>query len=228
MRKFLAVFFFFSGISLFAGDVAAFINLGFSKDSHYYMFAQKGVDVGLNQSYAEAFIIDVEQNNWAKGGVLKTSENSLPELGAEATGLVFNLVRENAWLIKKYGIDHNNTGRVVYFLSEGTEPKAKLDFRVFDKNSKVQMIDCSLNQKVDLNSKKSAFFIDLKWKDKKGIEFSQKVGNENFWREKTGNYFIKSIVQSKESRCLIFVVGKEIFDKNDVSIRYMVECVNLK
>lgn len=228
MRKFWIVFLFFVGVSLSAGDVATFVNLGFSKDSQYYMFAQKGVNVGKVESYAEAFLVDVSQNNWAKGGILKVSDYSLPELGSEGFGLVYNLVRENNWLIKKYGIDHNNTGKTIYFLSDGALPKEKLEFRIFDKNSKIQMISCFLNQKVDADSKKSSFFIDLKWKDKEGIEFFQKVGNENFQREKTGKYFIKSIIQSKEGRCLIFVIAKEIFEKEDLSIRYMVECVNLK
>ena len=55
---------------LFAGDIARFVNLGFSHDNRYFMFAQYGVKEGTSFPYADLFVVDVPTNRFASQGVL--------------------------------------------------------------------------------------------------------------------------------------------------------------
>ena len=57
MRKFLIMFFVLAVcFSAAAGDKANFVNLGFSTNSRYYMFAQYGLDTDTYYPYAEILV----------------------------------------------------------------------------------------------------------------------------------------------------------------------------
>lgn len=228
MRKIYSILFLLIGFSLNAGDVSDFINLGFSFNGNYFMFAQKNVNVGKVESSAQAYIVDVVKNDYVSDGIFSYTESTLPELGTEGYGLIFNIVKENGGAIKKYGINHNNSGKSIYFLANGTNPESNLAFRIFDKRSVAKEINCTLHQTVNKETKKSSFYIDLKWVNGIGKSKSVVVGNPKIQRSGTGSYFIKNIISSPAGDSLIFVVAKEVFEGKDISIRYMVETVVLK
>lgn len=228
MRKALVLVLLFVGFSLSAGDVASFVNMGFSNDGRYYMFGQKGVEIAKAQSYADAYIIDIKENNYAKGGVFSTTEKSLPSLGADDVGILFNIVKDNAWVIKKYDINHNNSGKSIYFLATGASPENNLSFRVFDKSSKIKEINCALSQTVNASAKRSSFFITVNLKNQDGVENALIAGNSKIVRKNTGAYFIKNILLSPDNKSIVFVIGKEVYKNGEKSVNYMVETVALE
>ena len=61
--------FLLAALAASAGDVAQFINLGFSPDSRYFMFGQYGVAEGSSAPWADSYIVDVPGNAYAKKGV---------------------------------------------------------------------------------------------------------------------------------------------------------------
>ena len=47
----------------FAGDVAQFVNLGFSADAKYFLFGQYGITEKDSLPWADTFIVDVAKRN---------------------------------------------------------------------------------------------------------------------------------------------------------------------
>jgi len=230
MRRFILLCMLSFGFSLYAGDASSFVNLGFSDDGSYFMFGQYGVLIPTSESYAESFIIDVRTNGYAKGGKFISKWPILPGLGVDSIGGLFNQVRENNWLIKKYHLNHINNGKSIYFLVDGEVPKNQLTFRVFDEKSEISTISSELKQGRDeaSGSVKSWFSIDIKWEDKSGKSHTTTVGHPGYKRDGVLDYYIKTIILAPDHHSLIFVIAKEEKAKDGVNIRYMVETVSLK
>lgn len=230
MHKIFIIIFLFLGITAFAGDVATFINLGFSENGHYFMFGQYGEKVGTNQTVAESYIISCSKNAFVKDGVLKYEKVGIPKLGSDSIGVMFNLLRENKSIVEKYRIDHANNGKTIFFLTEGEKVKNELSFRVFDEKSGIKNIQCKLLEKsFDPEGEVSSqFHIDLKWIDSRDSEKSAIVGLPDYRRKGVKSYFIKSIILSSDYKCLIFVIGKVVKAGTEINLEYMVESVSLK
>ena len=77
-------------LSVFCGDLATFVDLGFSKDGKKYMFGQYGVTDSEIQGYAEIYIVDVEKNEYVEGGVFRRLPSKETE-GKDGKGL-FNML----------------------------------------------------------------------------------------------------------------------------------------
>ncbi len=123
---------------VFAGDAAAFQNLGFSADGRYFMFAQYGVSESGSLPYAQIFTVDVPRNRFVPGGTRKTTAKTVVEPGTDGRGALFNLLAEVLPLKKKYAIDHTRTGRLLYILMDGALPLPELEFRDFQADKEVQ------------------------------------------------------------------------------------------
>ena len=63
--------------ALFAGDVATFVDKGFSEDGKYYIFGQYGKTDKKFESWAEIYQVDIEKNDWVDGGVFITPPSSV-------------------------------------------------------------------------------------------------------------------------------------------------------
>ena len=229
MRKLILFILLSFGFSLHAGDASEFVNLGFSNDGSYFMFGQHGIIVSTSESYSESFIIDIHTNRYAKGGKFLSKWQMLPGLGADSIGGLFNQVRENSWIVKKYHINHINNGKAVYFLVDGEVPKNDLTFRIFDKKTKVKNISCELKQgKSDTKGKvESWFFIEINWTDLNDEKHQNLIGHPKYKRNNVLDYYIKNIILSPDHKTLIFVIAKEVKVKDGVNLRYMVETVVL-
>ena len=57
--------------ALSAGDVATFVDKGFSEDGKYYVFGQYGRTDKKYQGWAEIYQVDIAKNDWVDGGVFK-------------------------------------------------------------------------------------------------------------------------------------------------------------
>ncbi len=221
-QAFLFVLLFLCGALLFAGDIATFQNLGFSQDSKYFMFAQYGAEEKSSLPYAEAFVVDVAANRFASGGVRKETYDQAIEPGSDGRGALFNLLTESVDIKKRYNINHTLTGRLVYILLDGAEPKSELEFRDFQGKKKYR-ITLIQSSKGSGDSVKSSFHLVVTVEEPSGRIASHTVGLPDYWRKGVKRYRIKQVLLAPDDRSIIMVIQKEEQDTLGSNIRYMVE-----
>jgi predicted secreted protein len=213
----------FSGV-LYAGDVASFANLGFSADGRYFMFAQYGIQEESSFPYVDLFVVDVTANEFVDGGVIKKTYSKAAEPGFIGEGALYTIIGDSAALKGKYGVDHLETGRILYLLVDGEEPKEDLDFRDFVSGIRYKV---NLQQNVYGSNEnvRSSFYIDLTVIAKNGTAKYYRVGLPNYQRRGIKSYRIKQVLLSPDGKSLVFLIEREEVDKSGSNIRYMVETV---
>ena len=223
MKKILVLLtFLLSASIIFSGDIAQYINLGFSSDSKYFMFGQYGISSEDTKAFAETYIVDVSRNNFISGGInsRKFSEEILP--GQEGLGSLFTILEDSMAIISKTGINHIATGRVVYLLVNGAIPKERLAFRDFFKGDAYTVTLVQERFGADDNIS-SSFHINLSVTDKLDKIRTYTIGLPDFKRKDVLRYRIKQVVFTPSEEGLVFVIEKEINGPQGKAIRYMVE-----
>jgi predicted secreted protein len=230
MRKYLCLTLFFVLVllpaGLFAGDVAQFVNLGFSADSNVFMFGQYGIRSEDTRAYAEIYAVDVPKNRFVKGGASEKVFDTEIEPGQDGIGALFELFHTMGPLAERYKIDHLATGRVVYLLVNGAEPKERLEFRDFYKGDSYVLT--LMQQKFGREEGvRSSFHINLSVTDRSGNTRAYTLGLPDYRREGIMSYRIKQVLFSPDERGLVCVVEKHSWEAEGKSIRYMVETLRL-
>ena len=80
---FAAAFFLIALVPAFAGDVATFVNLGFSPDSAYFLFGQYGIDQAAGKPYAETYLVDNKRNDFVDKGIARRIFDAALEPGQD-------------------------------------------------------------------------------------------------------------------------------------------------
>lgn len=225
MKKFVFIAFcLLSAFSATANDVASFVNLGFSDDSRFFLFAETGQNLEKGQIYANGYLVDVVKNQFVRNGVKKAVYEGSVNAGYSDMGALFNLLAEWNNFLKPYAINHLNTGRLIYSLEPGAEAKNVLSYRDFftKKNYEIE-----LNQMKTENPLKSSFFISVKVTDADGNRLAKVVGMPDFQRENVSDYFIRQVIISPDNKQIVFVIAKTVIIDGETSIRYMVETLSL-
>ena len=210
-----------------AGDIAMFVNLGFSGNSKYFMFGQYGIKEKESVAFSDLFLIDVPQNTFVPNGSLSGSYKIDLQPGQDGSGALYTLLTANAELGRKYGIDHLKQGRFLYIFVNGEPPKSQLEFRDFitGKTYRVNLIQSTQGSGTNISS---SFYIQLSIIEKDGGIKAYTVGHPKFMRDKVKQYRIKQVVLAPDGSSLIFVVEKETIDGEGTNIRYMVETVSIQ
>ena len=210
-----------------AGDVAQFINLGFSADSRYFMFGQYGISQATSAPWADSIIVDLPANAYAKKGVRQFSATRPVDPGATAIGALFNVLADGIAEKTQYKIDHLNTGRLVYILIDGATPPDSIEFRDFQtgRSYKVALTQSTSTRGTDVSS---TYSIAVTITEKDGKAHSLNAGNPTYKRNGVKAYRLKQIVLAPDGSSLVFVVQKEEQDHQGVNVRYMVETVRVK
>lgn len=224
---YIALFCFLISGALFGGDIATFVNLGFSDDSRYFMFGQYGILEDQSKPYAEIYMVDVGSNDFTPGGVKKQTFSGPVEPSQVGLGALLNLLGASKSLTTKYGIDHLNTGRLLYILLNGEEPKSLLNFRDFNTGSHytIHLIQAEYGSEESVSA---SFHIDMKVTGSSGNTRHFIVGLPDYRRKNIKNYRIKQITLSPDEKSVIFLVEKEVKDTTGSNVRYMVETVKIK
>jgi len=226
-KSLLVVFVVFVALApALAGDVATFVDLGFSPDSSYFMFGQYGVDQSSGAPYAETYLVDNRKNDFVRDGVARKSFSAQLEAGQDASGAFYVLFSDQAALAKKYKIDHLKPGRLLYILVDGQEPPASLSFRDFKTGASYEV---SLNQKASEapGSISSSFGISVTRTAKDGAAKRIVGGNPDIKRAGVKEYVIRRIIAAPDEATLVFIVEKRMADKGGGAIRYMIEALKL-
>jgi len=209
-----------------AGDVASFVNLGFSPDSAYFMFGQYGLDEAAGAPYAETYLVDNKRNDFVKDGVARRSFDARLEPGQDASGAFYALFADQVPLARKHKIDFLRPGRLLYILVDGQEPPALLSFRDFKTGAAYEV---SLNQKAAeaAGGISSSFGIALSYTAKDGASKRVVGGNPDIKRAGVKAYVIRRIIVAPAEKTLVFIVEKRMQAKGDSAVRYMVEALKL-
>ena len=211
------------GITAWAGDVAVFVNLGFSTNSRNFMFAQYGLDVDGTKPFAELYTVDVSHNTFLPDGVKKKSFAVAIQPGQDGSGAFYTLLEDSTALVARYHINHLLPGRIVYLLIAGQEPRSHIEFRDFDTGNSY-IIDLIQRAQTTGTNVGASFHIDLSAELKNGTKKKFTVGLPGFVREGVSAYRIRQVILSPDGQSLVFIVDKEYKSKN---VRYMVETVTV-
>jgi len=109
-RKIFAVLFLICVSTLWAGDAASFVDLGFSPDGRTYMFGQFGVQSGNLRPWAELYIVDVAANNFVSNGRFSHTLDRPIVAGQDGSGVFYRLLASNVSHTNRHGVDHQNQG----------------------------------------------------------------------------------------------------------------------
>ena len=228
-----AVSLLFSCAVLSAGDVATFVDKGFSADGKYYVFGQYGRTDKKYQGWAEIFQVDIAKNDWVDGGVFKINPTAVT---ADKAGVdVYqSLEGKNYYYLRNLNCKVANADQVLYILDDvnktGTDEIVFTDFNNSTVDSPntfhIQLIP-TINGKG--KSVKSSFYIWVEKKDADGNTISKtKVGSPDVVRSGISNYKIERIMCDPSQTNFIFVIEKIQEDDTGISIRYMVEAAKIK
>lgn len=218
--------------SMFAGDVATFVDGGFSEDGKTYVFGQYGKTDKTFQGWAEIIEVDIAKNDYVNNGVFRIKPTAVTA-GKNGPEVYESLEAKSWYSLKALNLKKTGPDQLLYICDApektGTQEIKFKDFA----GSNIDAPD-TYNIKVvkDVNGKgesaKSSFYIDLKKVDANGnVLLSKTVGNPSIKRTGVSDYKVEQIFTDKTGKKLIFVVEKTMHDKTGVLIRYMVEAVEL-
>lgn len=221
MRRFVICLFIlvFCSVGLFAGDIANFVNLGFSDKSEYFMFVQYGV--ADTEIYSELYTVNVAENSYVKEGLVKKRFNQAVTSQEDGTGALYSTIASVSGFAEKKGIDFIRKGRCLYLNINGDSGKV-INFRDF-KTGKSYDVNLSQNVSGSGETAVSGFGIDLSVSNKSGKKQNYKIGNPAYTRKGISDYKVKKVILSPDEKGLVFVIEKKVEKTDGVSIRYMIE-----
>ena len=233
MKKLLSLILLITAFStaVWAGDLATFINLGFSDNSRYFMFGEYGIDGKSSLPYAEVYTVDVHENQFTPRGVNRETFTITPQAGQNGMGALLTILHSLAGKpddpVTRYQINHMKPGRLVYLLVNGQTPRSQIDFRDFGFGNSYRVIldQSSFGTGRDISS---AFHINLTVTDRGGNVTPYIIGLPNYKRPGVKTYRLKQVIFSPDESSLVFVIEKEMVSDDGVNFRYMVETVKLK
>ena len=221
MKKTIFVFLLFlSIVAIYAGDIANFVNLGFSKDGSKFAFGIHGVKDKTYQAYANIYLIDANTNDFLENGVFKTSPTKAT-YALDSKTVFLDLQHRASPYLKKYGIIQERKGRPIYSQTEETKNDSTLMFRDFETGDEYTIV---LHSKTVSNTQ-SSFHITCDVINTNGNKRSYNVGHPDIVRTGTKSYSIKKIII--EGSTLVFIIEKKELEKGGDSVRFMAEVIKL-
>ena len=207
-----------------AGDIARFVNLGFSPDSRYFMFGQYGIQEKTSTPWAETFIVDVRANAFVAHGIRKASSTQQIDSGNDGIGALFDAAAEARAQVVRYRIHHLLTGRMLYILADGAPPPDTIDFRDFQAGRSYQI---NLTQNPPAGESGAAYWLVISVTYKDGTVHTYRAGDLSLRRPGVKAYHIKAIFLAPNNASLVFLIQKEEQDSHGYNVRYMIETVGI-
>lgn len=223
------IFAILSAATLPAGDVASFVDLGFSEDGDTYIFAQYGIEEKTLFPWSNLFIVDVPQNDFVPGGRFTYTHNEPIGPVQDGAGALMHLISNNAVMTRRYRLDFLIKGIPVFLsLQNGQNPEGEtVEFRDFrhELNYNAQLLPTYDNSSGII---RSSFYIDVKQTDKNGMERRFRVGTPEIKRANITSYTIRRVLINPQNTCMIFVIEMTRTGADGApDIRYMVEALKM-
>ena len=188
--------------AVYAGDIAHFVNLGFSADGTKFAFGQYGLQDKTYRAYAEIYAVDIAANTFLPNGIFRTSPSKQTE-GKESKSTFLALQNRAQVSLSKWNISEPRQGRVLYAQTESTEGNQTLFFRDFQTSDEYTVV-LNTTQKTKTES---SFYLT--------VEKTKPNG--------TKDYAVKKILMDDSSSAIIFIIEKKEHTSAGDSFRYMVE-----
>lgn len=208
--------------SAMAGDIATFVNLGFSAHGKTFAFGQHGVTDGLYQAYADIYVVDVESNRFVQGGVVRTTPTRETK-GKRSMDVFLALQNRAQSLLQRADISALRLGRTLYVQAEDRMGEETLLFRDFKTNVEYVVV-MHVERTTELGV---SFYLTVEMTRPNGSKVSRVVGQRGYVRPGVKNYALKKVLINEQQDALIFVVEKHGYAPDGASVRYMVEACRL-
>jgi predicted secreted protein len=217
---------------LYAGDVAAFVDIGFSSDGQTYLFGQYGSTDKIYEGYADIFTVDIGSNKFVKDKVFSIAP-TIETKGSSGINTYKKLYSKYENDILKYHPAPANLTNVLYLRSDSKITPNEIIFKDFERSSKNNEIFYHIKLVPWYSGKtatsKSSFFISVEKQDADGnVLFKDVAGTPDFKRTGVTDYAVEKILCDKNCKSLVFVVEKKITSSDGFNIRYMVETLLVK
>jgi predicted secreted protein len=215
-------------VSLRAGDVASFVDLGFSENGGIYMFAQYGVDERTLRPWAELFIVDVARNEFVPDGRLSYKHDKPVALGQDGSAALLRIVSRSSGIIQKYRSNFMRQGIPLFISLEDVRDASgqQIDFRDFERG---MYYNAALKTMIygSGGDIRSSFFINLNRIAEGGVKKTYLVGSPQVKRTGVTAYSIKKAIVSPDRSAMILVIEMTLLNGDGADIRYMIEALNL-
>lgn len=219
--------------ALIAGDVATFVDKGFSSDGKYYIFGQYGRTDKKYQGWAEIYQVDIEKNDYVDGGVFRTKPTAVT---ADKSGeqVYQALEAKSYYYFKNIKTKVSDADHVLYVCNDpaktGNDKIVFKDFRSDDLQNadsfSIQLVSTVFGSEKNV---RSSFWILVKKLDANGnVLWEKTVGSPDIIRKGITGYKIERIMCDESETRFIFVVEKIQEDETGISVRYMVEAAEIK
>ena len=204
--------------AVYAGDIANFVNLGFSADGTKFAFGQHGLQDKTYRAYAEIYAVDVGANTFLPNGIFRTSPSKQTE--SKESKATFLALQNRAQLsLSKWGISETRQGRVLYAQTESTEGAQTLFFRDFQTSDEYTVV-LNITQKSKIES---SFYLTVEKTKPNGTKIKKEIGRPDYVRSGVKNYAVKKILMDDTSRAIVFIIEKKEYSAAGDSFRYMAE-----
>ncbi|MFI3257456.1 MAG: DUF2259 domain-containing protein [Spirochaetales bacterium] len=221
------VIFFCIALPVIAGDVAAFVDEGFSQDGNLYVFGQYGSLDKVWQGFAEIYTVDIAKNDYTDSGCFETAASSATA-GKSGHSVYEDLRKKNAQYIDSLALTSVNIDNILYIKSNTKNPLDTITFQDFEGSAESNPVVYKISLVPWFSgttaTSVSSFFISVEKFDIDGNMIgTQVIGNPDIKRKGVVGYSIEKIMRSPDGKNLIFIVEKILQTENGESIRYMVE-----
>ena len=204
--------------AVYAGDIANFVNLGFSADGTKFAFGQYGLQDKTYRAYAEIYAVDIGTNTFLQNGIFRTSPSKQTE-GKESKSTFLALQNRAQAALSKWDISETRQGRVLYAQTEATAGNQTLFFRDFQTSDEYTVV---LNT-AQKSKTESSFYLTVEKTKPNGTKIQKQVGRPDYIRSGVKNYSVKKILMDGSAHAMIFIIEKNEYASSGDSFRYMVE-----
>lgn len=204
--------------AVYAGDIANFVNLGFSADGTKFAFGQYGLQDKTYRAYAEIYAVDIGTNTFLQNGIFRTSPSKQTE-GKESKSTFLALQNRVQAALSKWDISETRQGRVLYAQTEATAGNQTLFFRDFQTSDEYTVV---LNT-AQKSKTESSFYLTVEKTKPNGTKIQKQVGRPDYIRSGVKNYSVKKILMDDTAHAMIFIIEKNEYASSGDSFRYMVE-----
>ena len=214
----------FTSLNLWAGDIATFVDLGFSRDGNTYIFAQYGVRSTNLRPWADLFIVDVPSNNFVSGGRINFVGDRAINAGQDGSSALYQIITGNTPIIERHNVNFDTLGKPLFLaLDHGTQGDS-IEFRDFENNIsyRATLVPAFEGQGVNL---RSSFHINLERTYRDGTRRNYTVGTPQLRRPMIESYRIRQVIVNPQNTSMILVIEMRQREGDSVNVRYMVEAL---
>ena len=213
--------------NLWAGDVATFVDLGFSPDGKAYMFAQYGIQSQTLKPWADLYVVDVNRNVFVPGGRISYVHTGPVVAGQDGSGALYRLIAKNAALADQHRVDFLIQGQPLYVsLNHDGLNNETIEFRDFESGASYKAVLNSFVEGTGANLR-SSFYISVDKTSANGSRSSYIVGTPDIKRPLITSYRIRKVMIAPKDGSMIFAVEMRKQSGSTFDIRYMVEALRL-